>query len=145
MNELLRTTLLSVITTAVPILTIVVIMYISKFFSIVSKKTESSEFKETIDSTMQLILDVVSTTSQTYVDALKASGDFTAEAQLMAFNITKERVMNLLSERAVFVIQTLYGDVEEWVDVQIESAVRKTKNTTLPLIGEGIIIEEGEE
>lgn len=126
-NVLLQDLLYAVITAAVPILTAFALKFFSKYFNKISVETDQLIISDTINESLDLIMKVVSSTSQTYVDSLKASGEFTKEAQEKAFNETKDTIMNLLSEESKELLATLYQDIDAWLTVQIESAVRKQK------------------
>lgn len=127
-NVLLKDLLYAVITAAVPILTAFALKFLSKYFNKISVETDQLIISDTINESLDLIMKVVSSTSQTYVDSLKASGEFTKEAQKKAFNETKDTIMNLLSEESKELLATLYQDIDAWLTVQIESAVRKQKS-----------------
>ena len=126
-NVLLKDLLYAVITAAVPILTAFALKFLSKYFNKISVETDQLIISDTINESLDLIMKVVSSTSQTYVDSLKASGEFTKEAQKKAFNETKDTIMNLLSEESKELLATLYQDIDAWLTVQIESAVREQK------------------
>lgn len=126
-NVLLQDLLYAVITAAVPILTTFALKFFSKYFNKISVETDQLIISDTINESLDLIMKVVSSTSQTYVDSLKASGEFTKEAQEKAFNETKNTIMNLLSEESKELLATLYQDIDAWLTVQIESAVREQK------------------
>lgn len=127
-NVLLKDLLYAVITAAVPILTAFALKFFSKYFNKISLETDQLIISDTINESLDLIMKVVSSTSQTYVDSLKASGEFTKEAQKKAFNETKDTIMNLLSEESKELLATLYQDIDAWLTVQIESAVREQKS-----------------
>lgn len=127
-NVLLKDLLYAVITAAVPILTAFALKFLSKYFNKISVETDQLIISDTINESLDLIMKVVSSTSQTYVDSLKASGEFTKEAQKKAFNETKNTIMNLLSEESKELLATLYQDIDAWLTVQIESAVREQKS-----------------
>ena len=110
-----------------PILTAFALKFLSKYFNKISVETDQLIISDTINESLDLIMKVVSSTSQTYVDSLKASGEFTKEAQKKAFNETKDTIMNLLSEESKELLATLYKDIDAWLTVQIESAVREQK------------------
>lgn len=130
-NVLLKDLLYAVITAAVPVLTVFVLKFLGKYFDKISVETDQLVISDTINETLDLIMKVVSSTSQTYVDSLKASGDFTKEAQEKAFNDTKNTIMNLLSEESKELLVTLYHDIDKWLTVQIESAVREQKSNSV--------------
>lgn len=130
-NVLLKDLLYAVITAAVPVLTVFLLKFLGKYFDKISVETDQLVISDTINETLDLIMKVVSSTSQTYVDSLKASGDFTKEAQEKAFNDTKNTIMNLLSEESKELLVTLYHDIDKWLTVQIESAVREQKSNSV--------------
>ena len=69
----------------------------------------------------------VKATYQTYVQALKESGDFDKEAQLAALEKAKYAALAQLSEDAKEYIRALYGDLDKWLETQIESRLYELK------------------
>ena len=70
----------------------------------------------------------VKATYQTYVQALKESGDFDKEAQLAALEKAKYAALAQLSEDAKEYIRALSGDLDKWRETQIESRLYELKN-----------------
>lgn len=66
-------------------------------------------------------------TNQTYVDALKKAGSFDAEAQKMAFTMTKQAVLTILSDDAKIYLEEAFGDLNEYITKQIEASVNINK------------------
>lgn len=66
-------------------------------------------------------------TNQTYVEALKKEGSFNAEAQQKAFTMTKNAVLNILSAEAKEVLTEAFGDLNTYVNKQIEASVNVNK------------------
>lgn len=126
-NTLLQDLLYAVITAAVPVITMYIVKFLKTIFSKVKVETDQTIVKNTIDEALGIVLKVVASTSQTYVDSLKAEGKFDKEAQLVAFNNTKDTIKSLLSDEAKNLIATLYDDIDTWLTIQIESAVREQK------------------
>ena len=58
------------------------------------------------------IVDCVLATNQTYVESLKNSGSFNADAQKLAFTKTYTNVMRILSEDAKQYLEEALGDLE---------------------------------
>lgn len=129
-NELLLDLLFGVITVALPIVVAALCKYLGQLFDKIGIEIDHLVVKNTINQVLELILKVVQSTSQTYVDSLKASGEFNEEAKKKAFNDTKETILALLNEESKEIIQTLYGDIEAWLNVQIEAAVKESKKTS---------------
>lgn len=68
-------------------------------------------------------------TNQTYVETLKKEGNFTTEAQQKAFTMTKNAVLNILSAEAKEVLTEAFGDLNTYVNKQIEASVNVNKIT----------------
>lgn len=65
---------------------------------------------------------------QTYVDTLKAKGEFDPMAQEEALNMARKRATELINDTAKNIIEENYGNFSEWLDTQIEPLVRSHKN-----------------
>lgn len=90
-------------------------------------KTDNATLEKYIDFASNAVELAVKQTTQTYVDSLKKQGAFNEAAQKEAFNKTLDTAKALLSEKAVEAINTVYGDVNEWLTSKIESTVAETK------------------
>lgn len=125
--ELVRDLLYIIITAAVPVLT----TYLCKF--LYAKWTESKvnikneQIQDTLDKVTNMVLDVVQSTNQTFVDSLKKNGEFTKEAAKEAFNKSKETALKMLSNDAVDIITEVYGNIDVYLDTLIESLVKQLK------------------
>lgn len=73
------------------------------------------------------ITDCVIATNQTYVEALKKEGKFDLEAQKIAFNLTKDAVLEILSEEAQQYLSTAVGDLNAYITNKIEAEVKLNK------------------
>lgn len=94
---------------------------------VISKKVRNDTLNGYICDAINVVYSAVECTNQTFVDELKKEGKFTKEMQIEAFNRSKEMVLNLLSEAAKQAIIKSCGDLEAWVQIQIESAVAEAK------------------
>ena len=94
---------------------------------VIRQKIHNDTLASYIEDAIGVVYSAVECTNQTFVDELKKEGRFDKEAQIEAFNRSKELVMNLLSEAAKEAIIKSCGDLEEWVRMQIESAVAEAK------------------
>lgn len=84
----------------------------------------ASKYLEMLDKT---ISECVLSTTQTYVDALKAKGEFTTEAQKEAFNKTFNAILEILGEDAIEYLDEIVGDLSTYINVKIESEVKSNK------------------
>lgn len=73
------------------------------------------------------ISDCVIATTQTYVDALKKQGAFDAEAQKVAFTMTYESVIKMLTEEATDYLNEAIGDLNLYITQKIEAEVNLNK------------------
>lgn len=73
------------------------------------------------------ITDCVIATTQTYVDSLKKQGAFDAEAQKVAFSMTYEAVVKLLTDEATEYLNEAVGDLQLYITQKIESEVNLNK------------------
>lgn len=127
--DILEPILYAVITTAIPI----VVTYLKNF--IIAKKeqinsqVENEKLNNYIDLALEAVNNAVLTVSQTYVDSLKKSGNFSSEAQNEAKNKAVDIATVLITDDIRNAVNKLYGDFDTWLDTTIESFVREHKKT----------------
>ena len=90
-----------------------------------TRKTETE--KKYINMLNNTISDCVIATTQTYVDTLKKQGAFDAEAQKVAFTMTYEAVVKLLTDEATEYLNEAVGDLNLYITQKIESEVNLNK------------------
>ena len=90
-----------------------------------TRKNETE--KKYINMLNNTISDCVIATTQTYVDALKKQGAFDAEAQKVAFTMTYEAVVKLLTDEATEYLNEAVGDLNLYITQKIESEVNLNK------------------
>lgn len=92
-------------------------------------KIKTSGIKnDVIRGAINNVWDAVVYVSQVFVDDCKKSGNFDADAQAKAFNMAKTAALDTMSETAKKYIEKYCGDLDEWLKIQIEAAVKGTKN-----------------
>ncbi len=89
----------------------------------VSAKIADSRYAAVLNS----IYCAVEYVNQTFVDALKASGSFDKQAQAHALEKAKDAALNLLTESTYNWLEKSVVNLDEWMTVQIEAAVRSAK------------------
>ena len=109
------------------ILTTYLVKLIRKKNEELDAKVSKEVSKKYIDMLADTITDCVVSTNQTYVDALKAANAFDKEAQKKAFELTYNKIMNVLTEDAKEYLTTVYGDLEIYITTKIESEVKSYK------------------
>jgi hypothetical protein len=82
-----------------------------------------------MDMLTQTISDCVIATNQTYVDALKQQGKFDLEAQKVAFELTSNAVLEILSAEAQEYLANAVGDLNSYITKKIEAEVNYNKTS----------------
>lgn len=125
MNQIL----LNVLATVVTCIILPLISFLGvKLTQWLNTKIKDEKGQALISQAVDIVLNAVRSVFQTYVELLKNSGNFTSEAQKIAFNLAKNLVLKQLSEDAKNYISKNYGDLEEWIRNQIEASIYKLKN-----------------
>lgn len=88
---------------------------------------EKEKLNHYIDAAQTVISDVVLYVTQTYTETLKKHGNFSEEAQLEAKEMAMNRAKELITEECKKAIIAVYGDLESYLDVMIESFVQSYK------------------
>ena len=105
--------------------------YLVKYINVQKEKlkvqTENDLIKKYIDQLTDTISICVIATNQTYVEALKKEGKFDKDAQLKAFDKTKNAVLATLTEESKKYLELAYGDLNKYINTQIEAQVNIQK------------------
>ena len=96
--------------------------------ALIKGKIGNEKVVQYLNGAIGIVDGAVKATYQTYVQALKESGSFDREAQLAALEKAKYAALAQLSEDAKAYIRELYGDVDKWLETQIESRLYELKN-----------------
>ena len=105
-----------ILTAAVP----VVLRYV---YQLVSAKLADSKYRSAVEA----VFSAVEYVNQTFVDSLKQSGSFDKEAQEHALKAAKDAAMSTISGATRKWLEKSFVDLDSWLEVQIEAAVRATK------------------
>ena len=90
--------------------------------------TKTEDIKnETIRDAINAVWNAVVYVSQVFVDDCKTSGNFDKDAQVKAFNMAKTAALDMISDNAKKYIEKYCGDLDEWLKIQIEAAVKSNK------------------
>lgn len=88
---------------------------------------EHEKLNQYINSAQEAISNAVLTVTQTYVESLKKSGNFTKEAQIEAKNRATTIAKELITEECKNAIIIVYADFDKFLDSTIESLVQLNK------------------
>lgn len=107
--------------------------FLIKWFNAKSKeliaKTDNEYAAKYLSMVTETVTDCVIATNQTYVEALKAEGNFDAEAQKIALEKTLSAVLDILSDDAKEYLEEAYGDFNVFIINKIEAVVNDNKPT----------------
>ena len=109
------------------VLTTYIVKYIQVKSAEITEKTDNVIADKYTVMLADTITACVLATNQTYVEALKKQGSFDAEAQKVAFNMTLNAVMEILSEDAKEYLSEAFGDLNYYITSQIEAFVNVNK------------------
>lgn len=97
-------------------------------FSLLVKSIKNKSILEMIELAKKTCIDCVLVVDQIFVDELKKNGAFTKEEQIKAFNMCKERILNTLTDSAKEAVIQLNGDLDTWIETQVESYIKTRKS-----------------
>lgn len=81
-----------------------------------------------IQTAYSMLTKAVMNTNQVWVDAIKQSeGKLTVEQQAEAREKTIKIFKEMITENVKLAIEAIYGSVEKWLDLNLESAVGEVK------------------
>lgn len=109
------------------ILTTYVVKWLNAKETETLNKVENDKADKYVAMLFETVRDCVSATTQTYVDSLKKQGSFDAEAQKVAFQMTFDAVMGVLTEDAKEYLASAYGDLTIYLTNRIEAEVKAQK------------------
>ena len=109
------------------VLTAYIVKYIQVKSAEITKNTDNTLIDKYTGMLANTISACVLATNQTYVEALKKQGNFDAEAQKNAFNMTLDAVMNILNEDAKEYLSEAFGDLNSYIASQIEASININK------------------
>lgn len=124
MNEMLIN-IISVLVTAVVIP--VISLLGAKLVSWLSTKIKNEKANKMIKTATEIVVSVVKTVFQTYVDALKKEGKFDKESQILALTKAKDIALSQMTEDVKEFIQTNYRELDLWLTTQIEATINTLK------------------
>lgn len=109
------------------VLTVYIVKFIQKKTEELNSKNENELMNKYLTMLSDTIVDCVIATNQTYVESLKKQGKFDLEAQKIAFEMTYNAVINVLSNEAKEYLTSIYGDLSAYITNMIEAEVNRNK------------------
>ncbi len=125
MNDILINIISAVVTTVLlPLIT----WAGTKLIQYIGTKVNNEKAAALLTTATTIVLNAVRSVFQTYVESLKASGNFDSTAQLEALKKAKEIALSQLGDDVKEYISTNYGNLDGWLTNQIESTINLLKN-----------------
>lgn len=125
MNDILINVISAVVTTVLlPLIT----WAGTKLIQYIGTKVKNEKAAALLTTATTIVLNAVRSVFQTYVESLKASGSFNAEAQQTALSKAKDIALSQLGEDVKEYISSTYGNLDGWLTNQIESTINLLKN-----------------
>lgn len=125
MNDILLN-VLSVIETAV---ILPLISYAgARLVTYLNSKIKDANAKILLTTATDIVINAVRSVFQIYVDSLKASGSFDAQAQTQALTKAKDIVLSQMTDEVKNFIDKNYGSIDAWLTTNIESTINLIKN-----------------
>lgn len=118
-----------VVSIVVPIIAGLLAWGISVLKKLVNEKIDNATLKEVLNDGLTVLENSVKYTYQTYVEGMKDKDIFDADAQKQALQMAKDKALSMLSEGFINMIKDMYGDVNNWLETNIESTIYTLKNS----------------
>lgn len=125
---LLSNLLQAVLIASVPVLAGAAIVGVRAGAKYLASRTDNETAKKYLESVADAVSTAVTYTSQTYVDRLKSSKQFTKENQEEALKMAVDQAEKLLTAEARAFLEEAYGDLRAYLTSRIEAEVRRQKN-----------------
>ena len=127
MKEFLLTLLQGVIIAAVPVVAGFVCKFLDTKGKEIAQRIKDENAKRLFEEAVDAVDVAVVSTTQTYVEALKKSNQFNTENQKIAFQMSYDTAVSIMTQEAKDFIAAAYGSLNGWLTAQIEAAVNLNK------------------
>ena len=127
MNDILLNILSVVVTSIIlPLITYAG----ARLITYLNSKIKDTNARILLTTATDIVINAVRSVFQTYVDSLKASGSFDAQAQTVALTKAKDIALEQMTDEVKEFISKNYGSVDAWLTTTIESTINliKSKN-----------------
>jgi hypothetical protein len=96
-------------------------------FDYIRTKTHNAQLDKYLDMANDAIVTAVAETMQTFVTTLKNSGQWDEEAAKKAFDMAKQKAVEIMGAAALRALPEIVGDFEAWLTSKIETATLAAK------------------
>ena len=125
MNDILLNILSVVVTSIIlPLITYAG----ARLLTYLNSKIKDTNARILLTTATDIVINAVRSVFQTYVDSLKASGSFDAQAQTVALTKAKDIALEQMTDEVKNFIAKNYGSVDAWLTTTIESTINLIKS-----------------
>jgi len=125
MNEILINIISVVVTSIVlPLLSIAG----AKLVQLINSKIKNNKAANFLSTATTIIINAVRSVFQTYVEALKKEDKFDEASQKLALLKARDIALNQMTEDVKNYITSTYGDLDTWINTNIEATINILKN-----------------
>ena len=100
----------------------------TRLITYLNSKIKDANARILLTTATDIVVNAVRSVFQTYVDSLKASGNFDANAQVIALTKAKDIALEQMTDEVKTLISKNYGSVDAWLTTTIESTINLIKN-----------------
>ena len=100
----------------------------ARLITYLNSKIKDTNARILLTTATDIVINAVRSVFQTYVDSLKASGSFDAQAQTVALTKAKDIALEQMTDEVKNFIAKNYGSVDAWLTTTIESTINLIKN-----------------
>lgn len=125
--ELLKVFMYAMITVVLPVVYAELRKWVKANVESNLNQVKNDNLKFAIEELYKVVDTAVDSTTQTYVESLKKSGVFDAEAQETARKLAIEEAKKNLSAGTKEILQTTYDNLDGYIDDIIQSLITKKK------------------
>ena len=129
-SEVLNYCLYIVLTVILPVVSTYAVNLIKtkiKESTVIEEATKNENISNLVKDALSDVMDAVLYVNQTFVDTLKAKGEFTEEAWAEAKTKAYNAALLTISEESKKAITEMYGSFDKWLQLKIESSVNMAK------------------
>lgn len=106
------------------VVTTIIIPILKELFQYIKSKSHNALYFDTITKIENVVKQAVLCTSQTYVDTLKSQDSFDDASKKVAFDNTKDAILNMLSDEMQNFIVYYHKNLDAWIDTKIEEMLK---------------------
>ena len=101
----------------------------AQLIKLINSKIKNNEVNKHLTFATEIVINAVRSVFQTYVESLKADGKFDEQSQKIALKKAKDIALSQMNSEIKKFIEDNYGDINNWLSIQIEASINCLKNS----------------